>query len=254
MQLIRKIPWPRVLAESAIIVASILLALWVDAWWSALQEKDEELEILSALHDELRGLVLVFEQNQAYTEAIMESTLRITNTSLDFDSSVSDKEIDQLIADVLWYIEPSFTNAPLLESLVNSADIDVVSNTQLRRRLGAFVVGLAAFGLEVERESDYFNQTLMPFVQEHVNMAQVYILEFRVPGSFDETYPPYNLKDNATTVSNREFLQSQKLQNVMIHRLTILTNLIGWHESIGPQLKQLESSIGSELNRLKGQT
>jgi len=52
-----EIPWPHILAEGVVIIASILLALATDAWWDGVQERAEEREILSSLRAE-------FEANQ----------------------------------------------------------------------------------------------------------------------------------------------------------------------------------------------
>ena len=253
MPKIRNIPWPRVLAESAIIVASILLALWVDAWRSDRQERVEELEILAGLQEELHGLVQEFEENLSYVDAIRDATLRITNASIDLDPDISDIEIDRLYVDMNWYTRASFASAPLLESLVNSAEIDAISNGQLRRHLGVFIVSLAGFRLEVSRESDYFNRTLMPYVQEHVNMAQVYVLEFRYPGSPERVYPAYNITEPKSISSNRDALRSREFQNILLHRLTTLTNVLDWHEEIRPQLTHLTTLIDTELELLTNQ-
>jgi hypothetical protein len=40
------IPWSRFLTEGAVIVASILLAFWIDAWWDGRKDQLEEKEIL----------------------------------------------------------------------------------------------------------------------------------------------------------------------------------------------------------------
>ena len=43
------IPWTRILAEGGAIVASILLAFWIEAWWNEKQERQAELDYLIAL-------------------------------------------------------------------------------------------------------------------------------------------------------------------------------------------------------------
>lgn len=48
----RRAPWARILAEGLVIVASILLAFGIDAWWDRAQERREELGYLVALHSE----------------------------------------------------------------------------------------------------------------------------------------------------------------------------------------------------------
>ncbi len=52
MQKHREIPWPRIVAEGAAIVISILLAFGIQAWWDAVVEQDREREILTALSDD----------------------------------------------------------------------------------------------------------------------------------------------------------------------------------------------------------
>ena len=44
-----QIPWARVLVEGVVIVASILLAFGIDAWWEQRQDREEERRILQAL-------------------------------------------------------------------------------------------------------------------------------------------------------------------------------------------------------------
>jgi len=47
--LTKGLPWTRSLAEGVIVVASILLALTLDAWWSNRQEESARQEWLTAL-------------------------------------------------------------------------------------------------------------------------------------------------------------------------------------------------------------
>ena len=79
-----KIPWPRVLAEGAVIVVSILLALGAEAWWSARQDRTAEATYVeSLLHDlrtdslEYESVSTVLRRAQWYTER----TLRLIATS-----------------------------------------------------------------------------------------------------------------------------------------------------------------------------
>jgi hypothetical protein len=49
-----RIPWPRVLIEGVVIVASILLAFGIDAWWDQSQRRGEEQRLLRNLHAEFQ--------------------------------------------------------------------------------------------------------------------------------------------------------------------------------------------------------
>jgi len=55
MNTVRDIPWPRILAEGAAIVVSILLAFWIQAWWDEYQEERQLHEILEALEEGFSG-------------------------------------------------------------------------------------------------------------------------------------------------------------------------------------------------------
>ena len=56
----RQLPWLRICAESAAIVASILLAFWIDVWWDKTQESalasEYEIRIALELHSNLEQL------------------------------------------------------------------------------------------------------------------------------------------------------------------------------------------------------
>lgn len=56
----RELPWLRIFAESSAIVASILLAFWIDAWWEKSKESvlasEYETRITSELHRNLEQL------------------------------------------------------------------------------------------------------------------------------------------------------------------------------------------------------
>ena len=68
-----KIPWMRLLAEGAVIMASVLLALAAEAWWQGGQARYEEAQLLAglraeALENQLRlteELALVFRARDA---------------------------------------------------------------------------------------------------------------------------------------------------------------------------------------------
>jgi hypothetical protein len=53
----KEIPWGRVLVEGVVIVASILLAFGVDAWWAERAEKRAEREELANVRQELASLI-----------------------------------------------------------------------------------------------------------------------------------------------------------------------------------------------------
>ena len=59
--------WRRGVAEGCVIVASILLAFWIDAWWDSRQARELETEALSALAEEVAA-------NRAELQNVLDAT------------------------------------------------------------------------------------------------------------------------------------------------------------------------------------
>jgi len=53
----QQIPWPRIFAEGAAIIVSILLAFWIQAWWEGLQRQEDERVFLRSMLDDLRRAI-----------------------------------------------------------------------------------------------------------------------------------------------------------------------------------------------------
>jgi len=86
----RKIPLPRVLAEGTAIVASILLAFAIDAWWDERKDRANEQQILLALKSE-------FEINRIEAQSVVdhheESIRRIREFKLMPKDSLESMEV-----------------------------------------------------------------------------------------------------------------------------------------------------------------
>ncbi|MEM7280430.1 MAG: hypothetical protein AAF438_02190 [Pseudomonadota bacterium] len=53
----KNIPWAQISIEATAIVLSILLAFWIDAWWSNKQQRVTEREYLQAMLGEIHAIV-----------------------------------------------------------------------------------------------------------------------------------------------------------------------------------------------------
>ena len=243
------IDWKKLAIESLTIVVSILLAFWIDAWWNDHQRAIEEEVILASVYLEAKDVLSEVDYSRRYVGAIKDSTQQMLNASIASDDAMTDDEVDRLFNDVIWHVGAGSTNAPSIESLVNSGDIDIISNGDLRRQLGTIMINLRGLRAEYIRESEYYSRTLIPFVQEHVSMVQIFRLESHWPGDPERTYPPYNLAGPKSAVSHRDVLESRELQNILLYRLTTLTNILDWRRSDIEE--QLESIIELTERELK---
>jgi hypothetical protein len=127
----RQIPWLRIFVEGVTIVASILLAFAIDAWWDGrLQRAAERAAIV--------GLVQDFEAN---TE-LLDDALRATSASMDriwrvstlTDAEIAATPVDsaQVYLFSLWVPTTFDSRDATLDALIASGNLDLIRDAQLR--------------------------------------------------------------------------------------------------------------------------
>jgi len=251
MTVLRNIPWPRIFADGAIIVASILLALWVDAWWTDRQDAIEERAFLIPLRAETVQLLEDLAKNRTRAQAIQASTTILANLSLQGATPDQADEVDLLFRDFMWHVNASFADAPVLESLFFTGDFELISNSDLRREIVEARVRLNRLRVEIERESNYYNGTVIPYLQQSAELAQFYTHESIEPGfpaTPDTTYIYPDLTQSPLK-SQIEVLEMREFQNILLHRLTTLINALWWWENneLDETLRRLLTLIDREV-------
>ena len=131
-----RIPWPRLLAESVVVVLSILLALAVDTWWSERQDRfleRAELEGIRAqlmeTHELLQGVILSDEASLASTERLIEAAAAAGDGSITVTDSLLRRQ------GITTRFEPSLSR---FESVVASGRLALVQNDELRASIAAW--------------------------------------------------------------------------------------------------------------------
>ena len=134
----RGIPWPRVLAEAAIIVASILLAFAIDAGWDARQEHTLERGYVARIAADLRTTQTEIDDNAAhYTNLlaharaalpILEGRVAVPPDTLGFLSSV---------------LQGTRITTPIVarsayEDLISTGNLRLIRSDTLRHELSRF--------------------------------------------------------------------------------------------------------------------
>jgi hypothetical protein len=130
--------WKRLTLEAVVIVASILLAFAIDAWWDGRQDSARRIALLSALQTDFRaaeaGLVRSVEVEGNLlrrTEALLIASGDQTRLSQDSIRSLS----LGLVA-----AGPAVPPTPLYDAAVSSGDIGLIESDSLLVFLGRFQV------------------------------------------------------------------------------------------------------------------
>lgn len=226
--MIRRIPWARVLVEAFVIVASILIAFGIDAWWDARAERGEERTALQGLMGDfdaaghlLEASVLVIDSAATAAEAIL---------------NLVDPEGDPGLADSLAVLIPQIIRRPVflapmgtLEALLGSGDLGLTSNDTLRAALASFPSHVADMSVTQEFGSQVVFGSLLPFLNERVPMLRYGLMATGEsgfvgdPGGLMRSMEFENLAQNRLMGIRFEKLVAEE----MAHRIASVRALIG---------------------------
>ena len=134
----QKIPWKRLAVEAAAIVASILLAFAIDAWWDERQERAEEREVLESL-------LVEFQANRDQAASVISFHERVVQ-SIKVLMELSEDEILALPAEAVEEALGSFGSPRTfdavrgsVDALIGSGKLGILQDRELRESLTTFV-------------------------------------------------------------------------------------------------------------------
>ena len=133
----QRTPWQRIIAEGTIIVVSILLAFWIDAWWSDRQARNDEQEAIAQLVDDFRKNAELLETVRSVHEAALAAAYEILARAGLGGESRSDAATAELVYTSL----RAWTYDPLLggtNSLIQSGRLNILSDSSLRIALAGW--------------------------------------------------------------------------------------------------------------------
>jgi hypothetical protein len=222
----QEIPWKRIAVEATAIVASILLAFAIDAWWEGRRDRQVEQSVLSSLLEEFRGIEKRLDHERRTQQGILDATQRLLHTALESDAKLERGSIDRNLADIGFASDATEWNTAILDGLIAGGDISLVSNTDLRTVLATWPARIEKIKLYYREDADYFFSTLGPFLNMNAYMPPV-----ANAGQFEPGHPENEVYvsryshsadyDNSTLLSDRTF------QNILIDKVYRQENILG---------------------------
>lgn len=173
MTLIRNIPWPRILVEGTIIVVSILLAFWIDAWWQERVERRESAALVRGLHADFTASQLHVKEWLAGNERVLLAANafleEIRRTPADDELEVRQEWLLAAVAAPTF--DPTDTS---LRTAVATGQVELITDRELRDALAVW-----RQQLEDTREDELLirqivvNQ-LVPALSRHVRLGRAF--------------------------------------------------------------------------------
>lgn len=244
----QKVLWHQLTIEAAAIVASILLAFTIDAWWGNRQQLEDERAVLASLLEEFRGKRALLDSNRAYNQAILASTKTLLYAAVESDRELDGKSIDRLLGDLWFNNYSSEWSAATLDSVILSGDLILISNNQLRRKLAAWTVRFDRVRETVAMEVDFYHGQYIPFLAANASLPQIINVIDRIPGSSSGHYEYGEEFLLTTTNDHSELLSNQEFQNILVERSVLLTDIITQaYATIDDPLESIIRDLEDEL-------
>ena len=242
-----EIQWKRLSAEAIAIIASILLAFWIDAWWEDKQIHLAEREILSALVVDLEEKRRRISWNRQLAGAIMQSAEKLLSLALDDTVNLESNEIDKLLGDIWWVSNPAEWTTGFLESLALSGQLSSISNATLRNSLGELWIALRFVGQLADDDKLFVTQRQLPYMSENAFLPQILNAIDHQPGHPEEHYVKRTITNRS--IDHAALLQQRQFQNLLIERVDLLKSLdeLGWNgldENLIHVLELLYAELG----------
>jgi hypothetical protein len=169
----KDLPWRRVAAEGVVIVASILMAFGIDAWWAERGQRAAERNELDNIREELVGDRGRLEQNVRAQARRAESAATVIALIEGLPGETGMLQVpDSMVA--LLVQAPTFeARTPTLRGLLQSGSVSVIRDSSVRSALAEWERLLANVS---ERELDaraLVDEAVVPALIERGNVGRV---------------------------------------------------------------------------------
>ena len=247
----QKPPWKRLSLEAAAIVASILLAFWIDAGWDQREDAARERTVLETLLSDMQEFQTAREIRDGYLDAIIESGRSLIDIGRGLKPNATDREIDYLLNDMTYTSNVINKGLPILELLFEGGGLVTIGSAELRACLADFRYSLTVEMSYGRRELEFVDNVFYTFLDSNSSLAQIWGADDGQPGNASSTDFPLGRESiRHSEISHRDMLENRQFQNILIRKILYLENVKGWEVSaydvdarLGECIDLIESAI-----------
>ena len=245
----RTIPWRRIAVEGIAIVASILLAFAIDAWWNDRQQDESEQVVLQTLLDDLRVKQILLADMSRFNEAIIESAEKLLRAASNTEQTLSEDTIDQLIGDIWWVSNEALWDSAPLSQLAVGGNLSLISNAELVQALAALQVAIGRVQHHYINDGQFHKEVMTPFMIANANMAQISATVSHRPGQPESTF---KIRDMGSVrgYSHSELLSTIEFQNLLVAKMKRLSDILDiGHPGVEGRLSQVIEMLEDEVDK-----
>ena len=250
MTLAREIPWPRILAEGAAIVVSILLAFSIEAWWEERQERTIAQDILEAVLEDFKEGQSTVEFYKKMSTARMQSADELLMASKGGAARITEKEIDRLMADLSFFSDAEVINDGSIDALINSGTIGIITSKRLRQLIAGWPAFLDYARNNVKPDYDFQLEIWIPYIKDRGNVSQILRAVAHIPGHPDSTDWQQTVTLAGEPASHLKLLKDSEFLNIVAISRMFMFNNLDTYDDLEKRLVESIHLIESELRQL----
>ena len=238
----KKIAWQKLCIEAAAIVASILFAFAVDAWWEERNEIEREQRLL-------KSLLVEFEQNSVLLQDVRDryeqQYLHALQILEHLDSGETDTEILAASLQGLLVGGTIHLETGVHDGLLASGELGLIRNEVLRDRLASWPTYVAEWSEEQASVFSYGHEHLVPYLRESIRIRSVAAEFLPFP---DGEQPPRlsRIDSDATTI--HDIVNSIRFDNIVYQRAQSLWYAMRDGETLLMQTTQITALLRQNIN------
>ena len=235
MKIDRRIPWPRLLVEGGAIVASILLAFAIDAWWERRIELVKADVLIGSLHAD-------FQASQSHLEQWLTGNERVLRATSEFLDELRGADINsEVLVSHEWIVAavaaPTYSPTDSsLEAAIASGQIELIENVDLRNTLARWRQQLDDTREDELLIREIVVSQLVPALSEQLRLGRAF--------EFDAMISWFQSQDDHEFEGEYRIGAAAKIEGALAERVFYTTFVVGGlsdiHETQAEILRLLE--------------
>jgi hypothetical protein len=160
------------LREGLVIIASILIAFAIDAWWNTRQERDQAEAYMDALQEDFEAAKAELDRAVGLQLGIIDAADAVMSWE---EEGADPARCEGLRLTLAWLSAfPTFDPPEgTVQTILSSGRADLIDDPDLLRELTRWTALVQDFRNEEERANSYLADVLLPLLQTSMDMKNV---------------------------------------------------------------------------------
>jgi len=236
------IQWKRLSVEAAAIVASILLAFAIDAWWDDRQAHLEEGVALSQLQVEFETNARLLNEKRQTHQVIYDAARYLLELTANEDRPYADLA---RVADSVMLISEIRTfdaEVGALSSLISSGKLGILQSNELRSALAAWPALISDLSEDEMGTWSYTDASILPYLDSRTSVREL-MAESR---AYSEWLNPGHGRNS---VEIDILIQDREFENLVVEKLKFERIIISGYDELEDQVSSILQLINNELSK-----